>query len=81
MTMMIPTLFSVSYAGFWGQHRLELKDFIRKAAALGYPAVELMGKRPHLSAVDTTDDELKALKDAAIAGGIEIAAIGEGPRP
>jgi hypothetical protein len=28
---MIPTLFSVSYAGLWGQHRLDLKSFIRKA--------------------------------------------------
>ena len=42
---MIPTLFSVSYAGLWGQHRLDLVSFIRKAGALGYRAVELMGKR------------------------------------
>jgi hypothetical protein len=50
--MMIPTLFSVSYAGLWGQHRLDLLPFLQKAAQLGYRAVELMGKRPHLSVVD-----------------------------
>ena len=27
---MITTLFSVSYAGLWGQHRLDLPDFLRK---------------------------------------------------
>ena len=28
---MIPTLFSVSYAGLWGQHRLDLCQFLAKA--------------------------------------------------
>ena len=37
---MIPSLFSVSYAGLWGQHPLDLPNFLRKAASLGYPAVE-----------------------------------------
>jgi hypothetical protein len=46
---MIPTLFSVSYAGLWGQQTLDLESFIRKAATLGYSAVELMAKRPNLS--------------------------------
>ena len=32
-------LFSVSYAGYWGQASLSLEDFIAKAAALGEPAV------------------------------------------
>jgi len=45
-------LFSVSYAGFWGQHQLDLPHFIAKAAALGYDAVMLAGKRPHLSPLD-----------------------------
>lgn len=63
--MMTPTLFSVSYAGLWGQHRLDPVQFIDKAARLGYSAVELMGKRPHLSVVDTTDDQLSRIRDAA----------------
>lgn len=72
---MIPTLFSVSYAGLWGQARLNLHEFIRKAAALGYSAVELMGKRPHLSVVDSTDDELESLRRTAAEANIEIATI------
>ncbi|MCX6620547.1 MAG: sugar phosphate isomerase/epimerase, partial [Acidobacteria bacterium] len=45
-------LHSVSYAGFWGQARLSLEDFIDKAADLGYNGVMLMAKRPHLSVLD-----------------------------
>lgn len=45
-------LHSVSYAGFWGQIRLPLEDFIDKAADLGYDGVMLTAKRPHLSVLD-----------------------------
>lgn len=40
-------LFSISYAGLWGQDSLPLDDFIGKAASLGYDGVMLAGKRPH----------------------------------
>jgi sugar phosphate isomerase/epimerase len=73
--MMIPTLFSVSYAGLWGQHRLDLKAFLHKAAALGYRAVELMGKRPHLSVLDATDAQLRDIRETAAAAGVQIATI------
>jgi sugar phosphate isomerase/epimerase len=73
--MMIPTLFSVSYAGLWGQHRLDLKAFFRKAAALGYQAVELMGKRPHLSILDVSEGGLSEIRDAAAAANVEIATV------
>ncbi len=56
------SLFSVSYAGLWGQHRLELPEFIAKAAQLGFSSVMLMGKRPHLSPLDTTEKNLDALR-------------------
>lgn len=72
---MIPTLFSVSYAGYWGQHRLSLADFFRKAAMLGYEAVEVSGKRPHLSPLDHDDETLAELKSAARAAGVEIATV------
>jgi len=72
---MTPTLFSVSYAGFWGQHRLGLVPFLEKAAALGYPAVELMGKRPHLSPLDSEATSLEELRSAARRLGIEVATI------
>lgn len=45
-------IFSVSYAGLWGQARLGTADFVRRAAALGFDAVLLMAKRPHLSPLD-----------------------------
>lgn len=64
---MTPMLFSVSYAGGWGQQRLDLVAFLEKAAALGYPAVELGGKRPHLSPLDFPNAEsvlqIKAIAD------------------
>ena len=42
-------LFSISYAGLWGQDVLPLPGVIAKAAELGYDGVMLAGKRPHLS--------------------------------
>jgi len=56
-------LFSVSYAGFWGQDRLGLEDFIRKAAELGYDGVMIMGKRPHAFPADMTPDRTRAVRD------------------
>jgi sugar phosphate isomerase/epimerase len=72
---MIPTLFSVSYAGLWGQHKLGLRSFIQRAAALGYEAVELMAKRPHLSVVDIDEPALRELRDFALTSGVQIATV------
>jgi len=72
---MIPTLFSVSYAGLWGQHSLDVLNFIARAADLGYSAVELMGKRPHLSVLDWSERELRRIKESAAAHRIEIATL------
>ncbi|HUQ71351.1 MAG TPA: sugar phosphate isomerase/epimerase family protein [Planctomycetaceae bacterium] len=72
---MIPTLFSVSYAGFWGQHRLGLIPFLEKAAALGYPTVELMGKRPHLSSLDADSSSVEEIRSAAQRLKIEVSTI------
>ena len=58
-------LFSVSYAGFWGQDRLELLDFITKAGELGYEAVMIAGKRPHLSPLDATPERLESVRQRA----------------
>jgi sugar phosphate isomerase/epimerase len=72
----IPTLFSVSYAGYWGQHQLDVESFLRKAAALGYRAVELGGKQPHLSILDHRDTgRLDAICALAESLRIEIATI------
>ena len=72
---MTPMLFSVGYAGLWGQHRLDLKSFLVRAGALGYPSVELMGKRPHLSILDLDERAVAELRDAAATAGVAIATI------
>jgi sugar phosphate isomerase/epimerase len=73
--MMIPTLFTVTYAGLWGQHRLGLEAAIEKAAQLGYPAVEVMGKRPHLSLLDADERRLESVRKAAEVHGVQIATV------
>ncbi|HUW62414.1 MAG TPA: sugar phosphate isomerase/epimerase family protein [Candidatus Bathyarchaeia archaeon] len=72
---MKPVLFSVSYAGLWGQATLELPEFLEKAAQLGFPAVELMAKRPHLSVLDITEESAARLADKARRLGLEISTI------
>ena len=65
----------MSYAGLWGQARLTLEEFIPRAAALGYAGVELMGKRPHLSSLDWTDDRLEQLRTLCERHALEIACL------
>lgn len=55
-------LFSISYAGLWGQDSLPLDTFIGKAASLGYDGVMLAGKRPHLSVLDTDGHRIEDLQ-------------------
>lgn len=69
------TLFSVSYAGLWGQASLGLREFISHAADLGYDAVELMGKRPHLSVLDYDRDAALSLAEHCREQGTEVACI------
>jgi len=57
-------LFSVSYAGYWGQHQLDLPAFIAKAASLGYDAVMLAGKRPHLSPLDADREFIASIRES-----------------
>jgi sugar phosphate isomerase/epimerase len=59
---MKPALFSVSYAGLWGQAVLTLPEFIARGRRLGFPAVMLMGKRPHLSPLDATPAFVRSVK-------------------
>ena len=69
------SLFSVSYAGLWGQQRLEAVEFIERAAQLGFQAVMLMGKRPHLSPLDASDETIAALRAALTKHRVTCAAI------
>lgn len=61
---------SVSYSGTWGQARLSLPDFLRKAKTLGYDGVMLMAKRPHLSVLDhdekSSEELCRLLRDLGL---------------
>ena len=72
---MKPVLFSVSYAGFWGQAALDLRAFVAHAAELGYPAVEIMAKRPHLSVLDYGLDDIHDLAAHCRACGVDVACV------
>ncbi|MCB1206836.1 MAG: TIM barrel protein [Verrucomicrobiae bacterium] len=67
---MTPALFSVSYAGYWGQAALDLPSFIRKAGKLGYPSVMLAGKRPHLSVLDTSSERIEEIRSVLDDSGV-----------
>jgi sugar phosphate isomerase/epimerase len=70
-----PCLFSISYAGFWGQATLGLTDFIRHAGKLGFPSVMIAGKRPHLSPLDATADFVKPIQDALAEARVRCGAV------
>jgi sugar phosphate isomerase/epimerase len=63
-------LFSVGYAGLWGQAALGTCAFIDKAARLGYDGVMLAGKRPHLSPLDATPEQVEQVKEVLARTGL-----------
>ncbi len=68
-------LFSVSYAGLWGQDRLRLEDFIPKAAALGYTGIEIMCKKPHLYPFNAPPESVERLRELIAKSGLEVACL------
>jgi sugar phosphate isomerase/epimerase len=68
-------LHSVSYAGLWGQARLSPDDFLDRARALGFPAVMLMAKRPHLSVLDYDAEARKKLHQRIDRLGLKVACL------
>jgi sugar phosphate isomerase/epimerase len=69
-------LHSVSYAGVWaGQARLGLDDFLVRAKALGFEAVILMAKRPHLSPLDYAADARARLRERLAGMGLRLACL------
>ena len=70
------SLFSISYAGLWGQQSLPLPEFIGKAGELGYDGVMIAGKRPHLSMLDTTDEKCAALRSVLSEHNLQCFVIG-----
>lgn len=71
-----PCLHSIGYAGFWrGQAQLSLDEFLVKAKELGYDAVMVMAKRPHLSPLDYDDPARKKLRARLAELGLTLAAL------
>src|SRR5205807_918735 len=69
-------LHSVSYAGVWpGQARLALDDFLVRARTLGFDAVMLMAKRPHLSLLDHDADGRRRLRGRLADLGLRVACL------
>lgn len=69
-------LHSVSYAGVWaGQARLSLDDFLVRARTLGFDAVMLMAKRPHLSLLDLDAPARARLRDRLASLGLRVACL------
>lgn len=63
-------LFSISYAGLWGQAALDLRKLIRRTKELGFDAVMLAGKRPHLSPLDADERLIGALQSELKEAGV-----------
>jgi sugar phosphate isomerase/epimerase len=69
-------LHSVSYAGVWpGQARLTLEAFLERAHALGFEAVMLMAKRPHLSLLDYEGETRRRLRQQLARLGLHVACL------
>jgi len=68
-------LFTVSFAGLWGQDRLSLEASLDLAAELGYEGVEIMGKRPHLSVLDYSVDDCRRVRERVERLGLRVAAV------
>lgn len=69
------SLFSVSYAGLWGQASLDIESFIRRAGQLGFGSVMLMGKRPHISPLDHSAERIGEMRETLQSTGVRCAAI------
>lgn len=73
---MHPVLHSVSYAGAWPGHAcLSVEDFLGKAAELGFGAVALVAKRPHVSPHDYSPEARRKLREAIGARGLSLEAL------
>jgi sugar phosphate isomerase/epimerase len=69
-------LHSVSYAGVWqGQACLSIEEFLPRAARLGFEAVMLMTKRPHLSLLDMGPAARRDVRRLAEDHGLRIAVL------
>ena len=71
-------LHGVSYSGTWGGVALPFEQFLDRARAFGYDAVEVMAKLPHISPVDySTSSDRKAVRDPIESRGLGVACIAD----
>jgi sugar phosphate isomerase/epimerase len=71
-----PCLHSISYAGVWrGQAQLSVDEFLVKARELGYDAIMLVAKRPHVSPLDYDEAARKKLRDRMQELGLTLVAL------
>lgn len=68
-------LFSISYAGLWGQAALTLEEFIERAGRLGFSCVMLAGKRPHLSPLDVDEQRVERIRSVLRKAGVRCAVV------
>lgn len=73
---MYPVLHSVSYAGAWPGHAcLSVEAFLDKAVDLGFRAIALVAKRPHVSPHDYSPSACRNLREAMGARGLSLEAL------
>lgn len=71
-----PCLHSIGYAGIWrGQAQLTTDEFLVKAKELGFDAVMIMAKRPHLSPLDYDEAARQKLKTRLKELGLTLVAL------
>lgn len=76
MKRFVPVLHSVSYAGVWpGQAALSVSEFIGKASSLGFPAIALVAKQPHVSPLRYRARERADLRRQIADAGLDLAAL------
>lgn len=76
MKSFVPVLHSVSYAGVWpGQASLTVSEFLAKARTLGYPAIALVAKYPHVSPLSYNAKQRDDLKRQIADAGLDLAAM------
>lgn len=74
--MYTPVLHSVSYAAAWPGHSLlSVEAFLDKAVELGFPAIALVAKRPHVSPLDYDKEARKQLRAQIEKRGLDLAAM------
>ena len=69
-------LFTISYAGFWGQDTLPMDAVPAKAKALGYDGIMIAAKRPHAFPAEMSEARRSEFRKALKENGQELCCVG-----